>query len=167
MLVFIELAIFVTSVPVFAAAGFSDAKRREVDPRVWAPAIAVGTAVNTLYAAYFGLDVLQKIQLLASLAFVVLVGYLSLNLYRDVIGGADFLAILSVSCLHPFARVRGHGVLLLYTPPAVLVSMLSFLVLDVCVLAKRCVRRGFPMVAASSVAAILYSAAALALSLRT
>ncbi len=89
---FSESVIVATTLATLSYASLTDLKHREVKEYVWVPATVVAVILNTLLGRY---DLLELF--LASLP-AVLVLVLAL---LDMMGGADFLALLVVTLAHP------------------------------------------------------------------
>ncbi len=84
----------------FVIAGIYDWRKREIDPKIWIPSLIVGVVVNVWRAVQLGMSELDKLSLFVSLVFVVAVAILTFGV--KAIGGADFLAVLSLVALYPF-----------------------------------------------------------------
>ncbi len=84
----------------FVIAGILDWRKREIDPKIWIPLLVVGTVVNGWRAVQLGVSELDKLSLLIGLIFVVAIAILTFGM--KAIGGADFLAVLSLVALYPF-----------------------------------------------------------------
>jgi Flp pilus assembly protein protease CpaA len=87
-----ELALIVAVLATLSYASVSDLRSREVKEYVWVPASLLSVAINLLSGNYDPLQLaLASVPALLVLAFAVL----------DMMGGADFLAILLVTLAHP------------------------------------------------------------------
>ncbi len=87
-----EVSVFLSVLLTLACASYLDLKDREVPEYVWIPGSLISVTVNLYLRAYSPIKAL--ISLIPALAVLALA-------FLDLIGGADFFALLLVSLAHP------------------------------------------------------------------
>lgn len=106
----IPMAKFVVMAIFFGLAAVSDWVKREVNPLVWVPPIAVGVILNTLLAKPYMItirdqlyeEVLTKHFYVSVTVSVILIAVLAvMSFVFGLIGGADVLALSSFVALYP------------------------------------------------------------------
>ena len=110
----------------FIYAGFRDWKEREVDPRVWIPAMVAGGCINGYELWLRGVDPITFVSLVLTGLFVAVFA-IAVFLFRAM-GGADFLAIASMALLYPYPSTCLFSLTTSSPIPPVL-SILSYAVL--------------------------------------
>jgi len=123
----IEYVIAIVALSSFVLAGFFDWKTREINPKIWIIPISTGVAMNAIYIFLMKNHCVNSILLfqIGITTFLVILIAVLVFVF-NLLGGADFMGMISFAALYPFNRLFACNYKM-FTENNIYIFLLNFL----------------------------------------